>query len=468
MRVRVDRDGLASSGAAVAGVQAPIAATEVPAAAGDPVSQGAAAILTARSAQFSMMVDHSGLLREQGGLVLSATTDQFGAADEEVADRFGSGGGPAAGAAMSSLAGAAPTVPTLPALPALPPPPTMPGDVFSKLLHGSAAGSSGLRAAASAWRGHASTLHDLADQMLAHGQNIDQQWQDDGHNRAAANVTHHGHWLRDRGDDAEEFARSIDAIADHHDQAVQNTPTPDRFEELRREADRLAATNRNGMNTSAIMQCRAQYAELAGVASEQAMVHHGSTSAELAKLTKPIEEAPPIAGHGDVQALGFGPGGAPETPQGQDPPHGKDPRYWIDVGKIIYVPDGKLAPWGTTQIGPNMYYPTGTPYQSNPPPAPVQHPLDIPDVRVVQPGQLLPPGYKLVAPGIGLPDPDAYFQPQPPWIPKAPVDIRDVIPVGPNALAPWGYVEFMPGWWCPGPELTNSPNIPQMPRGAGG
>jgi hypothetical protein len=67
VRVRVDREGLASSGAAVAAVQAPIAATRVPAPASDPVSQGSAAILTARSAQFAMMVDHSGLLREQSG-----------------------------------------------------------------------------------------------------------------------------------------------------------------------------------------------------------------------------------------------------------------------------------------------------------------------------------------------------------------------------------------------------------------
>jgi hypothetical protein len=284
-------------------------------------------------------------------------------------------------------------------------------------------------------------------------------------NRAAANVIRHGHWLSARGDDAEEFARTIDAIADHHDQAVQNTPKPERFEEIRREADRLARTNCNGMNTTAIMQCRAEYAELTGVANEQAMLLHGSTSVELAKLTKPIDSAPPIAGHGDVQPLGFGPGGAPETPQGQDPPHGKDPRYWIDVGKIIYVPDGKLAPANTVQIGPNMYYPSPSiPDAVSPPPDPVKHPLDIPDVRVVRPDQLLPPGYKLVAPGIGLPDPDAYFQPQPPWTPKAPVDIRDIVQVGPNALAPWGYEQYLPGWWCPGPELTNTPTTIPKPR----
>jgi hypothetical protein len=38
-------------------------------------------------------------------------------------------------------------------------------------------------------------------------------------------------------------------------------------------------------------------------------------------------------------------------------PHGKDPRYWIDVGKIIYVPDGKLAPANTVQIALTVYCP---------------------------------------------------------------------------------------------------------------
>jgi hypothetical protein len=111
-----------------------------------------------------------------------------------------------------------------------------------------------------------------------------------------------------------------------------------------------------------------------------------------------------------------------------------------------------------------MYYPTGTPYQSNPPPDPVKYPLDIPDIKQVQPGQLLPSGYMNVAPGIGVPDPDAGYQPSPPWSPRVPIDIRDIIQVPPGAStrAPWGYVEYLPGWYAPGPELTNTtPTIPQ-------
>jgi hypothetical protein len=139
-----------------------------------------------------------------------------------------------------------------------------------------------------------------------------------------------------------------------------------------------------------------------------------------------------------------------------DRPHGKDPRYWIDVGKIMYVPEGKLAPFNSVQIGPHMFYPSpSVPDAAVPPPAPVQYPLNPSDVRLVGPDQLLPSGYKLVAPGIGLPDPGAGYQPAPPWTPKAPVDVRDVIQVPHGQLAPWGYHEYLPGWWAPDPSASS-------------
>jgi hypothetical protein len=205
---------------------------------------------------------------------------------------------------------------------------------------------------------------------------------------------------------------------------------------------------------------RSQLAQAADVVNTAKQQASGLTS-----QVRALKYPPPTGGHGDTQALAFGPGGAPQAPPSDDPPHGKDPRYWIDVSKIKYVPDGQYAPWGTTQIGPNMYYPTGTPYQSNPPPDPVKYPLDIPDIKQVQPGQLLPSGYMNVAPGIGVPDPDAGYQPSPPWSPRVPIDIRDIIQVPPGAStrAPWGYVEYLPGWYAPGPELTNTPTtiLPQ-------
>jgi hypothetical protein len=191
-------------------------------------------------------------------------------------------------------------------------------------------------------------------------------------------------------------------------------------------------------------------------------------AAGLAGQVRALKYPPASSGHGDTQALGFGPGGAPQNPPPEDPPRGKDPRYWIDVTKIRYIPEGQLAPYGFTQIGPNLWYPDPHPgYDYTPPPDPVKYPLDIADIRQVQGNQLFPPGYRQIAPpiggapAIGVPDPDGFYQPSPPWTPKEPVDIRDIIQVPPGKLAPWGYVEYFPGWFTPGPELTNPPTIPQ-------
>ena len=166
---------------------------------------------------------------------------------------------------------------------------------------------------------------------------------------------------------------------------------------------------------------------------------------------------------GQVKSLNYGSGELPQAPADlptdkpdEQPPHGKDPRYWLDVSKITYVPDGELAPANTVQVGPNLWYPDpdgGLGVQPAPPPA--KYPLDIGDIRVIDPDSdaLFPPGYQQVAPGIGVPDPDPYLGAEPSWPqPQQPIDVRDVIQVAPDQLAPWGYVEYMPGWWVPEPS----------------
>lgn len=166
---------------------------------------------------------------------------------------------------------------------------------------------------------------------------------------------------------------------------------------------------------------------------------------------------------GEVRALSYGSGELPQAPAdlptdkpGEDPPHGEDPRYWLDVTKLTYVGDGELAPPNYKQVGPNLWYPDpegGLGYV--PPPPPAKYPLDLSDVQVIDPdsGALFPPGYQQVAPGIGVPHPDSYYGVQPPWPkPQQPIDVRDVVEIAPDQLAPWGYVEYMPGWWVPDPS----------------
>ncbi|MDG4669359.1 DUF4226 domain-containing protein [Mycobacterium sp. 236(2023)] len=157
---------------------------------------------------------------------------------------------------------------------------------------------------------------------------------------------------------------------------------------------------------------------------------------------------------GQIQALTYGSGDMPQSPPdtpGQDPPHGKDPRYWLDVTNIVHVPDGELAPTNTVQIGPNLWYPAPEhPGFATPAPPPAKYPLDLGDVRVIDPNsdELFPPRYREIAPGIGVPYPSTSVPA--PWpSPQQPVDVRDIIEVPAGALAPSGYVEYLPGWWVP-------------------
>lgn len=172
------------------------------------------------------------------------------------------------------------------------------------------------------------------------------------------------------------------------------------------------------------------------------------------QLNGVIGQLPQSGGKSDTQALGFGP--QPQSPAPKDPPHGKDPRYWIDVDQLKYVPDGKLAPNGYVQVGPNLYHPLpGYPPGSTLPPAKL--PLDVEDLVQVKPGQLGPAHTKEILPGwfTPVPLPGETFSP-----PKQPVDIRDIIQVPKGTLAPYNYFEYLPGWFAP--KTIDPPVIPRL------
>src|SRR4051812_19078959 len=81
----------------------------------------------------------------------------------------------------------------------------------------------------------------------------------------------------------------------------------------------------------------------------------------------------------------------PELPASsgeEDPPHGKDPRYWIDATKIVHVSEGQLAP---NKSRPRSVLDCSThlridPAFATPPPLPAQWPLDMNDIVRVGPG----------------------------------------------------------------------------------
>ena len=156
----------------------------------------------------------------------------------------------------------------------------------------------------------------------------------------------------------------------------------------------------------------------------------------------------------DVQSLSNEHPLAPPDSMDDDPPHGKDPRYWLDTSKLIHVPEGELAPYGAKQVGPNLWHPSSdSSYNVTPPPPPAQYPFDARDVVAVPADKLGPAnsvqiaehdGYTYWAPGPGG------LTAEPAWPePQAPIDIRDVLYVPEGELAPWGYIEYLPHWWAP-------------------
>lgn len=152
---------------------------------------------------------------------------------------------------------------------------------------------------------------------------------------------------------------------------------------------------------------------------------------------------------GRVQRAGLGQGQAPQAPLPSDPLHGQDPRYWIDITRIITVPDGQKAPYGTKPIGPGLYYPFDDGMSMSDPP-PAKWPLDNSSITRLDPGQRGPYGTTELVPGIFAPDPRHTYGAQPSWpAPRQPIDVRDVIHLGKGQIAPWGYVEYLPGWWAP-------------------
>lgn len=295
MAVIVEPEGLNSAGSGLAGSVEPVSSPSMcQPPAGDPVSVWMAAVLNTSAAAVSALLSHAAAQRSAGAASLSSTARTLQGADEANAAAITSWQ-PSAVAAVMPAAVAAIPAPALPPLPGLPPPPApLPGEELAALVH-SGPGSATLRGAASQLRATASRVSMLADDTRSYGTLVDANWQD-GQQQAGANVTEHARWLDDVNRHLSSLADGAEQAASHVDTLIEQTPTPDEFEQARRQvAVAMAQFDASGgLNPVPLTTATARLAKKQGQAVAAQETYHGAATATAAGLPAAPPPAPPI------------------------------------------------------------------------------------------------------------------------------------------------------------------------------
>ena len=338
MDISVDPDGLAADGMRLASEQcAAVSSACVPPGL-DPVSAAVAAQLSAHSAALTALIDHSGLLRADGGVVTAQTAAVFAQTDEANASMFTAAGadGPVVATTPPAAVPTEPSAPLLPAIPGMAAVPSLPGEALSRALH-SGPGPASLRDLAAAWRERASTLEEVAGQTEHVARSIDTHWED-GVQRAGANTADHAVWLRQMSAHALGLAGAADEAADQFDLAVATAPTPEEFARARRDYTQAWADNvrANGLLITQVSAAAARIAEKQAQATEAGAVYSAAAATTTADVSPPPRPAPPIASPG-----GDGGVALPIT-RGADPT-GEEPVY-RDGGDALDPATGGDAP----------------------------------------------------------------------------------------------------------------------------
>lgn len=352
MEVSVDPDGLAADGARLASEQCAAAPSGCVPPGSDPVSAAVAAQLAAQSAALGALIQHSGVLRADGGVVTQHTAAVLAQTDEANASMFSASevGGSAVAATPPTVSGSAPSAPVLPEAPGMPAAPSLPGEALSKALH-SGPGSAGLRELAATWRATASALEELAGQTESTAKSIDSHW-DDGAQPAGANTAEHALWLQQMSVRAVGLAGAAEEAADHFDRAVVTTPRPEEFEQARLDYARAWADNvrAGGLLSAQVSAAAARMAEKQTQATEAGAVYHAAAATTTAEVPKPPSPAPPIARRGNDAGVVL-----PIT-RGADPADG-DPVY-RDGGDALDPATGGEVPDPAVGTGVPVQSPT--------------------------------------------------------------------------------------------------------------
>jgi len=414
--------------------------------AADPVSVAVASTLAARAAAVSGHSSLAAAIAAHRGARLNADAASYLEVDEAAAATLGRGGGTPTGPA-----GAAPALPPLPDLtiPAVSPPVVtgVPGDgkAIAELIHTGGGNTEGLRSAATWLREHSTELHSSGTALHSIAGDLENEWASEAGGNATARIRELGTWYSAHAEHASAAASAIDRHLDSYSRAKSAIPTPEEFDDNERRLRMAVAANNTpgslGRYTPVINQLVTERATL----NAKAVQGYGEYAASAGPEVAGDPQSPPPHPHDGIHAFS---GDVPLSPKSQDPPHGKDPRYWLDLDKVIHVSPGQLAPYGTKQIGPGLYYPDpGLPVGGAPSAA--KHPLDVADMVTTAPKGLGPNGYEQLSPGRWAPSTKGLDAAQPWPTPQQPIDIRDVVQVAPGQLAPSGYIEYLPGFWAP-------------------
>ncbi|OBI24288.1 hypothetical protein A5710_00815 [Mycolicibacter sinensis] len=116
-------------------------------------------------------------------------------------------------------------------------------------------GPESLRAFAEQWRTTASQILSVAQQTRNHGNGVEQNWRD-GEQQAAKNIVAHADWLESSlHAKALKLADAADEAANHAETVIQNTATPQEFQDVRQRLNTALANYRasGGLNASQVL-----------------------------------------------------------------------------------------------------------------------------------------------------------------------------------------------------------------------
>jgi hypothetical protein len=273
MTVEVDTLGLAVQGAGLAASPAPAIPTPVGPASADPISAMVTAMTNGQVTSLTAASTDGTARRAVGGTAVAGSAAVHESADTVGADllkNLGSAPGEASG--LRDL-----MIPPELNLPPTPPPVAsllLPPEAFSRTLHegDSAAWRTAADALFAAGQGH----REVADSTAAAASGIDAAWQD-GAQQAGANTKLNSMLLGGLANDYSDLGAALNSYAEHRDNAVQNTPTPEEYDRARA----LLAQAQSTGNPILMAQAARQLAEL-NARSTEAQLGYQSNVADTA------------------------------------------------------------------------------------------------------------------------------------------------------------------------------------------